>query len=448
MSNQTIDVSRMIDEGRTGGFITRLVIITFLLVVADGFDIAAIGFAAPGITRDFGITDPNVVGRMIAASLVGILFGSPIFGWMGDRFGRKTAIIASCFLFGVFTWLTAAASSPEQIMALRFIAGLGIGGLLPNVTALISELAPARYRAAIIIFTFTGVAFGGALPGVVAATLVAQHGWQVIFQVGGALPILVSLLCVWMLPESVKYLVLKGGGEAQVAQILSQMGTDKPIDANATFVVTEEHKRGGLLKALFEGPLAVLTPLLWLLFIVNLMGYFFLLGWTPVVLQAAKIDPSKAALAGVLLQFGGVFAGLAFFWFRLMERYGVIPVAILLGVAVPVVAGIGQAAVMQAEGLIFALQFLAGVCCLGVQFSINALSGILYPTAVRSTGSGAALGIGRLGSVVGPIVGGVLIARQLPTDQLYAFAALPFAIGCGIAILMARHYKPAPPSGG
>ena len=390
--------------------------------------------------RDFGIADANVAGRMIAASLVGILFGSPIFGWIGDRFGRKAAIILSCFLFGVLTWATALAASVPQVIALRFIAGLGIGGLMPNVTALISELAPARYRAAIIIFTFTGVALGGALPGVVAATLVQTHGWQIIFTIGGIFPILVSLLSIWLLPESVKYLVVKGRGQQDVVRILAQMDPGKAVDSSATYVVADEQK-GSTLKALFAGPLAVLTPLMWLLFVANLMGYFFLIGWTPAVLQAAKIDPSKAAIAGVLLQLGGVTAGVLMFWFRLMERRGLLPIIILLALAVPVVAGIGMAASAQAEGLVFALQFVAGLCCLGVQFSLNALSGILYPTAVRSSGSGAALGIGRLGSVVGPIVGGVLIAQQFPTDKLYAFAAIPFAVGCVLALIMARYYK-------
>ena len=437
---QTIDLSRLIDEGRTGAFITRLVIITFLLVIADGFDIAAIGFAAPGMTRDFAIQDPNVIGRMIAASLIGILFGSPIFGWVGDRYGRKVAIIISCFLFGALTWATAWAQSPAQVMALRFIAGFGIGGLLPNVAALISEFAPARYRAAVIIFTFTGVAFGGAMPGLVAATLVERFGWQVIFHVGGTFPIAVSILCLWMLPESIKYLVLKGRNR-EAAGVLAQMDPYSKMDNETTLVVPGDAGQKNNLGALFQGPLAMLTPLLWLLFIVTLMGYFFLLGWTPVVLQAARIDPSKAAIAGVLLQMGGVVAGLAMFWFRLMERFALWPIIIFFAVAVPAVAGIGYAATAQAEGVIFALQFVAGVCCLGVLFSINALSGIIYPTAVRSSGSGAALGIGRLGSIVGPIVGGILIARGLPIDQLYIYASLPFAAGCIVALVMSRYYR-------
>ncbi len=443
MAPQTVDVSTLINESQTSGFIKRLVFITFLLVLADGFDISSIGVAIPGLYRSFAITDPNVGGQLIAASLVGILFGSPLFGWVGDRWGRKAAIISSCFLFGVVTWATVFAASAQQVMALRFVAGLGIGGLLPNVTALISELAPARYRAAVIILAFTGVALGGALPGLVGATLVPAYGWPVIFHIGGVFPVLVSILCVWMLPESVKFLVTKGKGGEAVAAALSKMDVGKDVSADAQFVVADEGQaQGWSFGALFAGNLSVVTPLLWLLFIANLMGYFFLLGWTPtVLLQAARIDQTTANLALVALQMGGVAAGLLMFYFRLMERHGILPVVVFFALAVPTVAGIGYAASTQSIGLLFALQFLAGVCCLGVQFSINAVSGMIYPTSVRSSGSGSALGVGRLGSIIGPIVGGVLLAQKLPIDTLYMYAAIPFAVGCAATIVMTRFYK-------
>ena len=437
-----IDVSKLINDEQSSGFIGKLVFITFLLVVADGFDISAIGFAVPGIVRGLGITDMSMIGPMIAASLFGILVGAPIFGIIGDKYGRKQAIFWACLLFGVFTWATAWASSVQQISILRFIAGLGIGGLLPNVIALMAELVPARYRAAMIVLSFTGVALGGALPGLIAATLVGSYGWQIIFHIGGILPIIIAFMCLTMLPESVKFLVLKNKGTAAITSVLRQIGINKDFGADAQFVVADEAApQGAAIGELFRGALGTITPLLWLLFIANLMGYFFLLSWTPTVLQAAKIDPSKAALAGVLLQFGGVVAGLVMFWFRLLEKYGLAIVAVLFALAVPTVAGIGYAASAQAEPLVFALQFLAGICCLGIQFSINAMSGIVYPTSARSMGSGLCLGVGRLGSVVGPIVGGALIASQLAIGTLYSYAAIPFAIGCVATLVLMRFYK-------
>ncbi len=443
MAQQTVDVSALINAGQTSGFIKKLVLITFLLVVADGFDISAVGVAIPGIYKSFGITDPNTGALMITASLFGILVGSPLFGLIGDRFGRKAAIISSCFLFGVFTWVTVFAGSAAHVIALRFVAGLGIGGLLPNVTALISELAPARYRAAVIILAFTGVAFGGGLPGLAGAALVPQYGWPVIFHIGGVFPIAVSILCIWVLPESVKFLVQKNKGGEAVYDALSKMGVAEGLNAGMNFVIADEPKtQGWAIGELFRGRLAVITPLLWLLFVANLMGYYFLLGWTPtVLLKAANIDQTTANLALLSLQMGGVAAGLLLFWFRLMERHGILPVVFFFALAVPVVAGIGYAASTQSIGLLFALQFLAGICCLGIQFSINAVSGMIYPTAVRSSGSGSALGVGRIGSIIGPLVGGALLARQLPIDQLYGYAALPFAAGCVITIILMRFYK-------
>ena len=216
----------------------------------------------------------------------------------------------------------------------------------------------------------------------------------------------------------------------------------RPIDPASRFYFTDEAPGQKFsFGELFRGDLATITPLLWLLFVANLMGYFFLLSWTPTVLQAAKIDPQKAALAGVLLQLGGVVAGLVMWWLRLLEKYGLMPVIALFALAVPTVWGIGVAAGGQMEGAVFALQFLAGVCCLGIQFSINALSGIVYPTAARSMGSGMCLGVGRLGSIVGPIVGGALIARQLAIGSLYGWAALPFAVGFVVAVILARYYR-------
>ncbi len=443
MSQQTVDVSSLIDQSQTSGFIKKLVFITFLLVLADGFDISSIGVAIPGLNRSFGITDPNVAGQMIAASLVGILLGSPGFGWVGDRYGRKAAIIASCVVFGAFTWATVFATNAGHVIALRLLAGLGIGGLLPNVTALLSELAPLRYRAAVIILAFTGVALGGALPGLIGATLVPTWGWPIIFHVGGVFPLLVALLCVWMLPESVKYLVQKDRGGEVIRKALSQMDIAPTAQADAKYVIADEaHTSGWSIAELFRGDLAIITPMLWLLFVANLMGYFFLLGWTPTVLgQAAGIDPQKASLALLVLQLGGVAAGLVLFQFRLTERYGLLPVVGFFAVCAPTVVGIGYAATTHSIGLLFVLQFIAGICCLGVQFSINAMSAMIYPTAVRSSGSGAALGVGRLGSIVGPILGGALLARQLPVDTLYLYVAIPFVVGCLATLVLMRFYR-------
>ena len=435
---QTIDVGHVIDQRRPGWFGVQLVAIAFFLVLADGYDIAAIGFAAPGMIHQFGITDMSVLGPVFGASLVGILVGAPVFGAVGDRWGRKVATISACIGFGIFTWMTSYAQGVGAVIALRFMAGIGIGGVLPNLTALVIEWAPMRYRATMMICVFTGVAFGGAFPGLVAATLVPAHGWPIIFQIGGAFPVVVGLAAIWLLPESAKFLVVSGQGGAAVARAMGRL-QGGVVAEGARFTLGETKHSGMALPRLFADGLAPLTALLWLVFVLNLMGYFFLLSWTPTVLAAAHIDPSKAAVAGVLTQIGGVIGSLILA--RPMDRMGLGPIAALEAFAVPVVAVIGYAAAAEAQTLLFVLQFLAGFGVLAAQTGLNAVSGLIYPTSVRSNGSGWAFGVGRVGSIVGPVVGGYLIAAHLPIQQLYLVACLPFAVAAVAALVMARLYK-------
>jgi AAHS family 4-hydroxybenzoate transporter-like MFS transporter len=205
---KTVDVSRLIDERRINAFNIKLVLYSFLLVLMDGYDITSAAFAAPFLVKEWGIANMAALGPVFSASLLGVLFGSPFFGYLGDRFGRKVAIVGSCLTFGLFTLACIKAGSVMDLLYLRFLAGIGIGGLLPNITALNGEFAPRRIRATMIIIMFTGITFGGALPGLVSATLVPQHGWEVLFLIGGVVPIAAAVqfcrpfTCMWSAPAS------------------------------------------------------------------------------------------------------------------------------------------------------------------------------------------------------------------------------------------------------
>ncbi len=436
---QTVDVSHIIDERGVTAFNIRLVIFAFFIVLTDGYDITAMGFAAPSLIRDWGITDQSALGPVLGASLIGMLFGAPVLGMIGVRFGRKKAIIGSCLIFGVFTWLAVLATSLPQLFGLRLIAGIGIGGLLPNIIALTAEFAPRRYRATMIIVMFSGVSFGGAIPGAVSALLVPSHGWPILFTVGGVIPVAVALACMIGLPESIKYLVVRKD-RARVARLLKSLEHTGEFPANVDFVIRDEIQHPGVSpKYLFRDGLALITPLLWLLFVLNLMGYFFLVSWTPVLLSSANIPLGKAALAQSLFQFGGAVGG----WIlcRPMDTKGLTPVAILFTIAIPTVALIGYLGTIS-EPLLMIAEFFAGFCVLGGQFALNAFSALIYPTSFRSKGAGWALGVGRIGSIVGPILGGVLIATHMPVQQLYLIAAIPFAVGAAVCFVLARlHFR-------
>lgn len=437
-SQQSVNVAQLVDERPVSAFHVILVAFSFLIVLSDGYDITAIAFAAPHLIREWAITDRSALGPVFSASLFGILVGSPLFGYVGDRYGRKAATIASCVTFGVFTLAAAWSSSLAEMLWLRALAGLGLGGLMPNMIALTGEYAPRRYRATLIILMFCGVTLGGAVPGAIANWLVPTYGWRIIFVIGGVLPIVLAVCAAVWLPESAKFLVLKND-RARTVAMLARLAPDVPIGPDTQLVVPQEKAYAGFSPAdLFRDGMALITPLLWLCFAVNLMGFYFLISWMPTLLTGQKIlAPGDAATATALIQIGGTIGG--FLLCRPMDTKGFAPVALLFVAAVPCVALIGYAAAYSWTALMV-MVFLAGFCVLGLQFGLNAASAMIYPTAFRSNGSGWAFGVGRFGSILGPILGGYLIAMQLSLDKLFLLAAIPFAVGAVACLVLARLY--------
>ena len=432
---KTVDVSRLIDERRINGFNIKLVLFSFLLVLMDGYDITSAAFAAPFLVKEWSITNVAALGPVFSASLLGVLFGSPLFGYLGDRFGRKIAIIGSCLTFGLFTLACIKAGSVTDLLYLRFLAGIGIGGLLPNITALNGEFAPRRIRATMIIIMFTGITFGGALPGLISATLVPQHGWQVLFLIGGVVPIAAAVLAIFLLPESLKFLVLKNRSREAIVRVVQALNPAVGIGPETRFVIQDEPAYSGFTpKLLFAGRLAYLTPLLWVMFICCQMSFYFTNSWLPTVLATAKVPTSHAALATSLFQIGGTVGGLALA--RPLDKHGFTPVAMLFALSLPIVASLGF--LTDIEPLLLIAVFSAGFCLLGLQLGLNAASALIYPTAFRTNGSGWAFAVGRVGSVSGPVLGGILIAMKLPLYEIFLLVLIPLALGTVASIVIAR----------
>jgi len=428
-----VQVSRLLDESGLTSFHIKLLIWSFFIVLIDGYDIAAIAFAAPHLVRAWGIS-PAALGPVFSASLFGILFGSALFGWIGDRYGRKAALIGANLLFGVFTLAAAFATSLEQMFWLRLLAGLGIGGVIPNVVAINAESAPRRLRATLALIAVGCVPIGGAIPGFVTALFVPQHGWQILFLLGGIVPIAIAIVGAFGLPESIKYMTLHESQRPRMEKLIAAIRPDFRVPPDARFVVEDEKQFPGFNPAyLFRDGLALITPLLWLLFALNLMGFFFLLSWTPTLLSAAKLPPSAAPLAGAMLQVGGTVGSLLLCGW--LQRHRFLAIAILLVVAVPVVGSIGYAGLTSQTALLTAT-FLAGFCVLGVQSGINVVGALIYPTSLRANGSGWQLGLGRIGSIVGPLVGSLFVG--MPVERLYMWSALPFAVGAVVCYAVHR----------
>ncbi len=426
-----IQLSRLLDESGLGAFQVRVLVWSILIAVIDGYDIGAISFAAPHLVASWGI-ERSALGPVLSASNFGFLFGAAIFGWVGDRHGRKAALIGASLLFGAFTFAAAYSTSLTQLFWLRLFAGFGIGGVIPNVVAINAESAPRRLRATLAIIAMSGVPAGGACAGFAGAALIPHYGWPILFELGGIVPIVVALAAIVGLPESIKYMALHDGRQRRMQRLVAAIRPDLP--ANARFIIEDEKQPPASNPVyLFRDGLWLITPLSWLLFALNLMGFFFLISWTPTLLMAAKLPPATAALAGGLLQGGGAIGALILCWW--VQRHRFIGIAVLFVLAVPLVGSIGYAGLASGSAVL-AATFCAGFLVVGIQIGINAVGAMLYPTSLRANGSGWQLGIGRLGSIVGPLVGALFVG--LPVEQLYMWSALPFAAGAVVCFLIHR----------
>ncbi len=419
-----IHVSRVLDEGGLSAFQIKMLLWTILIGVIDGYDIGAIAFAAPHLVQSWGIPR-HALGPVLTASNIGVLFGSQLMGFIGDRYGRKTALIVSNVLFGVLTFAAAYSTDLTQLFWLRFFAGFGIGGVIPNLVAINAESSPRQLRATLAIIAVGCVPMGGACAGFVSAALVPHYGWPILFEVGGVAPIIFAIAATFGLPESIKFMALHESQRPRMERLLATIRPDLKVPSNARFVIEDEQQAPSSNPVyLFRNGLWLITPLVWLLFSLNLMGYFFLISWTPTLLSAAHISQSTSALAGATFQVGGTVAALVLCWW--LQRHRFFAIAIMFVLAVPVVASIGFAG-LTSDAALLAATFLGGFLVLGIQAGLNVAGALIYPTSLRASGSGWELGLGRFGSIIGPLLGALFVG--LSVEKLYLWSALPFAAG-------------------
>lgn len=433
---QIIDVSSVIDERKLGRFHVVLLIATFLTVLVDGYDISAAAFAAPALAKEWHLQRAQL-GPLFSAGLFSGLFGPMIFGYIADKFGRKIATVIAVAFFGVFTLGTVWAQSLTELIVLRFIAGIGIAAVLSLVTALNNEFAPRRYRATMFILMFCGTTFGGGLGGFVVGQLMPTHGWQILFWIGGLVPLGVAVLLALVLPESAKFLALRPSRHRELAALLRRIDPKLTVAPDAQFVLHGEERTKFSFGSILAGRLAWMTPLFWIVNAVNLMIFYFVSQWMPTLLSNAGVSMADAAMATTLFQFGGTAGGLILM--RPLDRWGFIPVPILFALAVPVVACIGLPGLSETTVMI--LVTLAGFCLLGLQFGNLSSEGNIFPTAVRGVGVGTCYTAGRVGGVIGPLVGGILLGSGVSLTQLFFIAAIPLVLGLAAAIAITPTYR-------
>lgn len=439
-ARDAIDVAEFIDCQPVGRFQISLVLACAAVLFIDGFDTQAIGYVAPAVAQDWKLAR-GALGPVFGAGLFGLMIGALVFGPIADRIGRKRIIIACTTAFGIGTLATTFASDVPSLLIIRFLTGLGLGGAMPNAVALTSEFSPHRRRATMVMAMFCGFSIGAAIGGLLAAALIPAFGWRSVFVVGGVVPLLLVPFLVVRLPESVRFLALSGRANDGVAALLARIAPSVRHPAGTRFVAREINLPGIPVVHLFGGGRAWATLVLWVLFFMSLLDLYLLSNWLPTVLHELGASVSVAAVIGSMLQVGGVAGSFALGQF--FDRFSFRALALTYGVASIAVAAIG----FSGHSIPFTTIaiFCAGFCIIGGQSGSNALSATFYPTAIRSTGVGWALGIGRVGSIVGPLVGGIMLARQISSESVFVAAALP-ALCAALASVVLSHIAAAPKS--
>jgi AAHS family 4-hydroxybenzoate transporter-like MFS transporter len=436
--SRAVNVADIIDTRAVGAFQLRAFVLCAAVLLVDGFDVQAITYVVPTITREWGL----VRGQLwpaLTAGLVGVMLGAMFLAPLADRVGRRRVIIFSCLAFGALSLLTLAADSLLSLVVLRFLTGLGLGSALPNAIGLASEYAPHKRRALVVMFVGSGVSLGAIGAGIAAAQLVAPFGWRAVFVVGGILPLVLAVLLTRWLPESIRFAALLPGRHAEAKRLLRKIQPELGDDVE---IVSHEAQGGkATVLDLFADGRGVATLSLWVAFFMSLLNVYLAINWLPTSLEASGYTDAQASGLTTLYHVGGVAGTYAIG--LLMDRLGahrMVLVALLI-------AGVGfytfaTATEMQQWTTAAVLAF-AGVGVIGAQVGANALATMTYPVAMRATGLGWALGVGRVGSIVGPTIIGLMLASAADARSVYLWCLVPISIGMAAIALLKRRAMPA-----
>ncbi|MFP3556284.1 MFS transporter [Paraburkholderia sp. SIMBA_049] len=431
-SADVIEVERALADAHRPTFQLMLLVLCGLCLVIDGFDAQAMGYVAPSVIGEWHVSKA-ALGPVFSASLFGMLLGALGLSVLADRIGRRPVLIGSTFFFALSMLATPFVSTIPALIALRFITGLGLGCIMPNAMALVGEFSTPAHRVKRMMLVSCGFTLGAAIGGFISAALIPAYGWRAVFWVGGAVPLVLAVAMFAALPESLQFLVLKGRNE-RARQWLAKFDPSLGVGPATRLVVQEKANGGAPVAELFRAGRAPVTLILWGISFMNLIDLYFLSNWLPTVMRDAGYSPSTAVIVGTVLQTGGVVGTLLLGWF--IERFGFVRVLFAcFAFGALSVGAIG--AVSHALAWLLVAVFAGGVCIVGGQPAVNALAGHFYPTTLRSTGIGWSLGIGRIGSVIGPLVGGQLIALNWSNAQLFHAAALPVLCSALLVLTLA-----------
>jgi AAHS family benzoate transporter-like MFS transporter len=431
-----IDVHKLADHSRFNGFHGLVLFWCALIIVFDGYDLAVVGIALPSIMKGMGV-DATSAGFMVSSALFGMMIGAIFFGTIADRIGRRLTIAICIGLFSVFTAAAGFTADPITFSVTRFLAGLGIGGVMPNVVAQMTEYSPKRIRSTMVTLMFSGYAVGGMLAAVLGKGLIESYGWQSVFIAAG-LPVLMIPFMMKSLPESMPFLI-RARRFDELKRIASKLEPSYQAHAEDRFTLPAADRADDApIRHLFREGRGFSTLMFWAAFFMCLFMVYALSSWLTKLMAVAGYSLGSAMTFVLVLNFGAVIGAVGGGWLAdrfhikrvLIAFYALAAVSItLLGYKMPI-------------ELLYLLVGLAGATTIGTQIVAYAYVGQFYPMAVRSTGIGWASGVGRSGAILAPILIGALVGLNLPLQQNFIAIAIPALIAI-VAIALVDHRRSA-----
>lgn len=431
-----IDVCQLLDSQRLGRMHVLTIGLCFFTLFLDGLDFSIVNVAAPAILRAWQI-ESGAMGAVFAAGNLGLLLGSVIFGVLSDRLGRKFGIVAGVLAFSVPGIVTAFAGSVDQLALLRFITGLGIGGVIPNVVALLSEMAPKRLRLGFVVLTFVGTWVGGVAAGLLAARMIPQFGWQVVFFAPGAAGVILAVILVVSLPESIRFLALRKPESTTLRKLVQRIDPHISLGPQTRFVLPQSVTgRIVPLRTLFTEGRAIVTSVLWFGFFVESFAMIGLLSWLPVLLEHLGLSPVQASMAFAYGSACGIVAQSV--TGRLLDTFG--PKAIGTTSLITFLAAV----LLAHQGLSGTLVTICAAISIGfagtTHNALHGVAGALYPTSMRGKGIGYAGAVGRVGAIIGPAFVGYVLFEAVGQRQSIYFLATPYLFVVIAAWFLGRMY--------
>jgi AAHS family benzoate transporter-like MFS transporter len=431
-----IDVHKLADEARFNSFHGGVLIWCALIIICDGYDLAVAGIALPSIMKDMGVTAQNA-GFMVSSALFGMMFGAIFLGTIADKIGRRKAIAICIGLFSIFTAAAGFTHDPYTFSAMRFLAGLGIGGVMPNVVAQMTEYSPKKIRATMVTLMFSGYAVGGMLAALLGKGLIETYGWASVFLAAG-LPVVLIPFILKSLPESMPYLIKMNRLE-ELKKIVTRMEPTYLAGESDRFSLpAEDRAEGAPIGKLFQDGRGFSTLMFWVAFFMCLFMVYALSSWLTKLMASAGYSLGSALTFVLVLNFGAVIGAVGGGW--LADRFNI--KSVLVGMYALAAVSISLLGYKVPTEALYLLVGLAGASTIGTQIVTYAYAGQFYPMAIRSTGIGWASGVGRSGAILAPIVIGTLVGMALPLQQNFIAIAIP-AVLAMIAVLLINDKRSA-----